>query len=205
MSSQFSDSAPVKVKLLQGALYSEDASAWKTLVAHSKSIEDYFRDLGLSLVIDSNEGWAYLEQQDLEGEPEMVQLFKRRPLSFETTVLLLILREELLRFDGTPRATETVPTVTQQWLLDELSAFVRSQNNEVRRESSLKAVVRQAVGLGVLREMKSGGDEPTYQILRIVKAKLPDAKISEVRERLKAPPPQDENDDESENGDQSAD
>jgi hypothetical protein len=205
MHSQFSDAAPVKVKLLQGALYSEEAAAWRILMAHSKSIEDYFRDLGLSLVIDPNEGWAYLEQQDLEGEPEMVQLFKRRPLSFEATVLLLILREELLRFDGTPRATETVPTVTQKWLVDELSAFVRSQNNEVRRESGLKAVVRQAVSMGVLREIRSSGDETTYQILRIVKAKLPDAKISEVRERLKAPPPEDDDDDDTENGDQPAD
>lgn len=199
MENRYSDAAPVKVKLLQGPIYSEDAAAWKTLFAHEEQIGSYFRDLGLSLVVDRAEGWAYLEQQNMEDEPTMIQLFKRRPLSFEATLLLVILREELLRFDSTPRAVETVPTVSMKWLVDELSAFVPTLNNAVKRDGALKAVVKQGVAMGVLREILSDEDDTTYQILRIVKAKLPEAKISEIKERLKNSAA---NATEGENGDQ---
>ncbi len=188
MENRYSDSAPVKVKLLQGPIYSEDAAAWKILFAHEESIGAYFRDLGLSLVVDRAEGWAYLEQQNMDAESTMIQLFKRRPLSFEATLLLVILREELLRFDSTPRAVETVPTVSMKWIVDELSAFVPELNNAVKRDSALKAVVKQGVVMGVLREILSDEEDTTYQILRIVKAKLPEAKISEIKERLKTSP-----------------
>lgn len=197
MDNRYSEAAPVKVKLLQGPIYAEDAASWKILVAQEEPIAAYFRDLGLSLMVDKAEGWGYLEQQDMDGEPTMIQLFKRRALSFEVTLLLVILREELLRFDSTPRAIETVPSVSTKWLIDELSSFVPEQNNAVKRDSALRAIVKQGIAIGVLREILSDGDDATYQILRIVKAKLPEAKIAEIKERLKAPPIE-----EGDNGDQ---
>ncbi len=202
MEKPYSDTAPVKVKLLQGAIYDDDPVAWKLILANEDPLREFFRELGQTLIVDRAEGWAYLEQDDLDGHENMVQLFKRRPVSFEATVVLLLLREELLRFDGTPRAVETVPTVTLSWLVDELSAFVPDQNNLVKRDAALKAVVRQVVSMGVLREIKNDENDTTYQILRIVKAKLPEAKISEIRERLRAQPTRTE---EPDNGDQPAD
>lgn len=183
-------------------MYQEDGDIWKKLLAYQEPLRGFFHELGLELIVDEKEGWGYLEQQDLSADRMMLQLFKRRPLSFEMTMLLVILREELLGFDSTPRAVATVPTVQLSRLLELLATFVPEQNNAVRRETALKSIVRQGVTMGIIREIRSDDVDTVYQILRVVKAKLPEARIAEIRERLKAQPNRQE---EFENGEQQTD
>lgn len=184
MENRFPESSPVKVRLLQGAVYVEDARTWSLLLAHQSEIARYFHDLGALLVVDVAEGYAYIEQMDVDDDHGMVRLFRRRQLSFETTMLLVILREELLRFDAKPLAVATIPTVEHEWLIEQMSAFVPERNNRVKRQTAIEQVIRGAVQLGVLREVENPSGAQTYQIMRIVKAKLPEEKLSEVKERL---------------------
>jgi hypothetical protein len=202
MESRFSESSPVKVSLLHGALYSDDPVLWKALLDHQAAISDYFHEIGLALVVDPQEGYAYLEQMDVEQDDGMPRLFRRRYLGFEFTMLLVILREELLRFDATPRAAASIPTVEEDWLVEQMGSFIVEMNNQVKRRGVVDQAIALAVRLGVLRRVQTVGDSRTYQIMRIVKAKLPEEKITEVRARLRAG--QSVREDES-NGDQSND
>jgi 1,2-phenylacetyl-CoA epoxidase catalytic subunit len=103
-------------------------------------------------------------------------------------MLLVLLREELLRYDATPAAVASIPTVEQPWLIEQMAAFVPERNNRVKRQGAIEQVIRAAVTMGVLRDIDSTAEAQTYQIMRIVKAKLPEEKLTEVRDRLKAAP-----------------
>ncbi len=185
MESRFSASAAVKVTLLKGPVYSEDAELWKLLLDHQGPISDYFHDIGLSLVVDPQEGYAYLEQTDVDQDDGMPRLLRRRDLSFEATLLLVILRDELLKFDSTPRAAASVPVVAEEWLVDQMSSFVSEMKNQVKRRTVVEQAIAQAVKAGVLRRLQTVGEGSTYQIMRIIKAKLPEEKLAEIRDRLK--------------------
>jgi hypothetical protein len=57
-------SAPVKVRLLQDAIYSDEADLWATLLRYRQHIENYFQEIGLNLVVHEEDGFAYLKQAD---------------------------------------------------------------------------------------------------------------------------------------------
>ena len=43
--------APVKVRLLQDAVYSEDEELWQLVQRYRQHLQDYFRELGLDMVV----------------------------------------------------------------------------------------------------------------------------------------------------------
>jgi hypothetical protein len=51
-------------------------------------------------VLDEGEGFAFIRQIEVEGEEQVPRLIRKRALSYHATVLLVCLREELVRFDS---------------------------------------------------------------------------------------------------------
>ena len=50
--------APVIVKLLQGAVYSED-KLWNELISNQYPIGRYFRQIGIELIVEEKEGMHF--------------------------------------------------------------------------------------------------------------------------------------------------
>ncbi|MGA9380652.1 MAG: DUF4194 domain-containing protein [Phormidium sp.] len=80
--------APVILKLLQGAMYSDDPH-WDRLQSYLAPIKDYFGKIGLQVQNYEMEGFAYLEQPEPNTEdrtePPLPRLTVRRQLSFKLT------------------------------------------------------------------------------------------------------------------------
>ncbi len=89
--------------LLQGVVYSDDAKVWDIVLGHISPLESHFARLGLLLVVDEPEGLAYLRQladDELpEGYDRLPKLFHKSRLSYGATLLCVLLREELRRFE----------------------------------------------------------------------------------------------------------
>src|SRR5688500_11864541 len=100
MSELFSPASFVKVRLLREPLYREDQDLWNTLRAQRDEIRHYFRQIGQELVVDDGDGFAFIRQLESHGDEPVPRLIQRRPLSYQATLLLVCLREELLRFEG---------------------------------------------------------------------------------------------------------
>src|SRR6266849_4561853 len=94
--------APAVIRLLQGPLYSDDATAWKLLVQHSDQIRNYCGQMGLELLLHEEDGFAYLRQPEWEDDEgrsiELPRLTRRQPLSRDVSMLCVLLREQLLLF-----------------------------------------------------------------------------------------------------------
>ena len=92
----------VLIALMKGVTEREtDPALWQALLGMQTRVRDHVAILGLDLVLDEAEGYAYLRQRpSQEGEGELPRLIARRQLGYHVSLLLALLRKKLVEFDA---------------------------------------------------------------------------------------------------------
>ena len=93
------------IPLMKGVVYRDgNEAAWQQVRQLQAQVRDYVDVLGLQVVIDEAEGYAYLRQRpaDEDDSSQIPRLVPRRSLSFHVSLLLALLRKKLA--SSTPRA-----------------------------------------------------------------------------------------------------
>lgn len=175
---------PVLVNLFQGVLYREEAAAsWQALVELQARVRDYGAVIGLDLVFDEAEGYAYLRQRPRSPEePELPRLVQRRPLSFPVSLILVLLRKKLAEFDATGGDTRLV--VSRDDIAEQMRLFLPETANEARLLDRMETHLNKVVELGFLRRLK--GHDAHYEVRRILKAFVDAQWLDEFSRRLEA-------------------
>lgn len=184
---EFRDWQVAAVRLLQGVVYSDETEAWNMLLASQSQLESYLGRLGLLLVVDEPEGLAYLRQAEHEESPEgyeqLPKLFRRSRLGYWPTLLCVLLREHLRRFEDEDLANERC-VVEVDALFDEWRAFFPASYDEVRQRRDLDSALGKLAELGFVRQFS---DEPeAWEIRRILKARLPASELENLKAQLLA-------------------
>jgi len=183
------DFGAAAVHLLRGVLYRDKEAAWAALIRYRGRLEEYFAVLGLQLLVDEAEGFAYLRQYQEEeaaaaGLPDdFPTLMSRRRLSYSLTLLLVLLRKRLLDFEMAGDDTRLV--LSQRDMVEMMRIYEDSlQTNERRREDLILKYIKRLVDYGFLQPMKA---EPNrYEVNRIIKAYLPVDELKKVADKLRA-------------------
>ncbi|MBP0632065.1 MULTISPECIES: DUF4194 domain-containing protein [unclassified Cupriavidus] len=181
------------VPLLKGVLYRDaDAAAWHALLNLQPTVRDYVAVLGLELVLDEAEGYAFLRSQpdsddDSTGRPP--RLIARRQLSFPVSLTLALLRKKLAEFDATGGDTRLVLTLDE--IAELLRVFLPAGTNEVKLIDQIELHVNKIVELGFLRRLKTdpgarAGNRTGFEVRRILKAFIDAQWLSEFDSRLAA-------------------
>lgn len=177
--------APALIKLLQGIVYHDDAPIWTILLHHQAAVTEHFERMGLALYLDEAEGYAYLQQPELDDDARnaraLPRLTRRDRLSYPVTLLLVLLREALLQFDsGEPQSDRLVLAIEE--LRDMQRLFYHDRSDEIKLARALDSHVTRVVELGFLRRL-SGGEE-RYEVKRILTAKISADVLGEIKEKL---------------------
>ena len=178
--------AHVVIKLLQDVLYDEESSAWSDLLTFQIPVRDYFAKIGLQLHLDEREGFAFLKQQADDDEQTLPRLVRRVPLSYEVTLLCVLLREMLEDFDM-KNVESRKCFVTTQELQEKIEIFLKDSPNKVRLLDRFDKTIQTAVRLGFLKDMGLTNPESAdarYEVRRIIKAKITHEKLAEIRQKL---------------------
>ncbi len=157
--------------LMKGVVYRDThEAAWRHLLGLRPQVQDYVAVMGLTVVIDEAEGYAFLRQrEDAEaddGQPPLPRLIPRRSLSFHVSLLLALLRKKLAEFDASDSDTRLILTRAQ--IIDLVRLFLPSSSNEARLVDQIDAYIKKVVELGFLRPVKDSGS--AYEVRRILKA-----------------------------------
>ena len=73
--------AALKVRLLKGPVYrAKHRDLWDVLERDQALIRSYFDQIGLSLRLDDAEGYAFLQQREVDTEEEQTEIPDPRPL-----------------------------------------------------------------------------------------------------------------------------
>ncbi|MEK0192446.1 MAG: DUF4194 domain-containing protein [Oscillatoriales cyanobacterium] len=182
-----SDYASAIIKLLQGILYDDDGD-WGKLLNNEQNVREYFGKIGLRLYLDEAEGYAYLQQPDGDDGDEkaktLPRLVKRLPLSYEVTVLCVLLREKLLEFNNST-SDSTRCIVYKHQIHDLMRQFFPEQTDDQKLLKKFDESINRVVKLHFLKELKNTEGE-SYEIRRILKAKIPAEKLTEIKKGLEA-------------------
>jgi len=175
---------PLLVSLFQGVLYREQALAsWQALLDLQARVRDYCVVIGLDLILDDAEGYAYLRQRPrLPEEPELARLVQRRPLSFPVSLILVLLRKKLAEFDATGGETRLV--VSREDIAEQMRLFLPETANEARLLDRMETHLNKVVELGFLRRLK--GEDAQYEVRRILKAFVDAQWLDDFGQRLDA-------------------
>lgn len=171
------DLSTLIIPLLKGVIYQEgDAGLWNALANLQARVRDYVAVLGLELVLDEAEGYAFLrsraEAED-DAAPRLPRLVARRPLSFPVSLLLALLRKKLAEFDASGGDTRLV--LTRDQIVDLIRVFLPESSNEAKLVDQIEAHLNRIVDLGFLRRLKPGsgassGQAAVFEVRRILKA-----------------------------------
>ena len=176
--------AHVILKLLRGAIYSDD-SHWDELQSNLIAIKEYFGKIGLQVRHYETEGFAYLEQPDPDPEDQteaLPRLTARHQLSFNVTILCVLLREQLRQFDASDATGRLVLSIEK--IRDLLQPYLPEGNNEERFRREVDGLVKQAMELRFLKRL-SGQDE-NYEVRPILKAKVDADTLELLKQKLAA-------------------
>lgn len=178
------------IKLLQGPVYADEPKYWPDIALHKLPLIAFFNQLGIELVVMEQEGLAFIRQR--KGEPDepvsqLPRLVRKRGLTYEQTLLCVMLREWIEEFD----AKTTVGSrlfITKKEIRERVDIFFKDQTNRSRLYKQLDTSIEQAVNsLGILkknREDDTDEENNQYEVRRIIKAMINNELLEEIKEKL---------------------
>ena len=177
---------PILMHLLRGVLYREQHERlWPELLRLRGPVSDYFALVGLDLVLDELEGYAFLRQprtaEAAEPSEALPRLVRSQPLSYPVSLLCVLLRKRLAEVDAAGGETRLILTRAQ--MMDMLRLFLPDQANEARLMDQIDTHIQKVVDLGFLRELK--GQTDTYEVRRILKTLVDTDWLVDLEEKLR--------------------
>lgn len=159
------------VKLLKSPV-ERNSSAWNDVVNYQLEIQEFISQIGLELIVKKEEGFAFVKQfEDSEGNT--LGLITRRQIGFETSIILVVLRQSLEEFDNNPTQFQVAEKfITDTEIKEELELFLQEGYNRLRFLKDLDKYIKNVVELGYLKEISKKDIETKYQIQRIIKEKI---------------------------------
>jgi hypothetical protein len=174
----------VVVPLLKGVLYMADNPAqWNALLDLQFRVRDYVAVLGLELMLDEAEGYAYLRSFPEEEGPDSLKrprLVARRQLSFPVSLLLALLRKKLAEFDA--RGGDTRLILTREEIVELIRVYLPEGTNETRLIDQVGTHLNKVADLGFIRRLR--GQSNTFEVRRILKAFVDAQWLAEFDQRL---------------------
>ena len=177
-----SPTAHVKARLFKEPLYLEDGILWDELLRSRGECADWFSGIGLELVVDEEEGYAFLRQPDTDEIQGAPRLIARRQLSYDTTLLLVCLRQELATNDARD-ADQARVIRTKREIVELVAGFLGETNDEVRDVKKVDRAIEQVVDLGFLKRL-GGTTADDYEIRRILKARIGPTELESIKKKL---------------------
>jgi hypothetical protein len=176
-------SIPV-IALLRGVVHRDsDEELWYTLLAIQPAVRDYVKVLGLELVLDEAEGFAWLRTaQEVDGSEALPRLMTRRQLPYLPSLLLALLRKKLAETDSSGEGQRLI--LSRDELVDLVRVFLPASTNDARITEQVTAAANRVEDIGFIRRLK--GQDQLFEVRRVLKAFVDAQWLADFDERLAA-------------------
>lgn len=170
------------ITLMKGVTFADaEPALWQSLLTLQARVRDHVGVLGLDLILDEAEGYAYLRQRlTAEGETELPRLVPRRQLSYPVSLLLALLRKKLAEFDA--QGAETRLILGRDDIVEMMRVFLPDTSNQARLMDRIDAHINRVIDLGFLRRLQ--GRDDRFEVRRILKAFVDAQWLSEFEQRV---------------------
>lgn len=178
----------VLISLMKGITTRDDhPEIWQALLSLQVRVREYAAVIGLELILDEAEGYAYLRQRPSSpAEAELPRLVVRRQLGYSVSLLLALLRKKLAEFDAAGGDARLI--LSSEQIADLMRLFLAETGNEARLMDRVDGDIRKIVELGFLRKLQ--GNDDCFEVRRILKSFVDaqwldqfDRRLAEYKER----------------------
>ncbi len=171
------------IALMKGVVFrQDDERLFHQLDEGQIAIRDYVRVLGLELVIDDSEGYAWLKTREPEeGQTPLPRLVGRRRLSYPVSLIIALLRKKMAESDAAGQDTRLILSVED--IADMVKVFLPSGSNEARFLDKINTHLNRIADLGFIRRLK--GQKDRIEVVRILKAFVDAQWLHEFDDRLR--------------------
>lgn len=171
------------IALMKGVVFrQDDERLFQQLDEGQIAIRDYVRVLGLELVIDDSEGYAWLKTREPEeGQTPLPRLVGRRRLSYPVSLIIALLRKKMAESDAAGQDTRLILSVED--IADMVKVFLPSGSNEARFLDKINTHLNRIADLGFIRRLK--GQKDRIEVVRILKAFVDAQWLHEFDDRLR--------------------
>ncbi|MCD8454226.1 DUF4194 domain-containing protein [Tenacibaculum finnmarkense genomovar ulcerans] len=173
------------VKLLKGTV-NKNESIWNDILIYQNEIQEYISKIGLELIVKENDGFAFLKQFEIDNDNNTIGISSRRQVGFETSIVLVILRQIIEEFENDPtNFTVTEKYITASELKEQIGFFIPENYNTIKVLKNIETYIKNVEKLGYLKEIGTSEDEKKYIIHKIIKEKITLDILNEFKENLK--------------------
>lgn len=178
--------AKAATKLLQGPVFEDQEELWAETNKYQSELTQYFEKIAIELVIDNRDGYAYLKQIPLDDLGTTIGLIRRIPLTYELTLVCVLLREWLMEFELNDTETANL-YITPKEFRDRLEMFFKEKANELKFIKELNRHLESCEKMGFLKlvhKESTNPDEHRYEVKRIIKAKITNEELIRFKKQL---------------------
>lgn len=181
---QIAPFAKAAIQLLKGPVFNDQPAAWDLLLTYQTSIKKYFEQIALQVIIDQEDGYAYLKQMNLEDE-STIGLVRRTPLSYDLTLVCVLLREWLHEFEREVDQPDLY--ITPKKFRERIEVFFKEKANELKFIKQLNRYLDECTEQGLLKRINNNEmnpDESLYLVRRMLKARINLDELHTIKNQL---------------------
>lgn len=176
------------IKLLKGPMEYVERSSWEKLLQYKTELTSFLQQLGLTLVLDEQDGYAYIRHAgnaDDEEEGTEVIWMQRRPLTYEESIMLVLLREMMAEFE-VGEATSRELIKKRREIKEYAELFFKENASRVKFLKEIDRLIDKAEENGFLdrHENHEVADEQKFRIKKIIKAKVDGEVLEQFKQQL---------------------
>ncbi|TQI69640.1 uncharacterized protein DUF4194 [Gramella sp. Hel_I_59] len=184
LSSNLKEYSLAIVRLLKGTVNSDD-KVWDDVLLYRKSIQEYVNVIGLELIIKENDGYAFLKQFPIDDDDNTIGLVSRKQVGFETSVLLVVLRQFLEDFETNPvDFSGSEKFIDNEELINQIELFLPEKYDKVGYLKKLEDYIKRIEKLGYIKRLDSDDLNTRYRIHKIIKEKVSIDALEEFKNKL---------------------
>jgi hypothetical protein len=173
------------VKLLKGPVEYLEKTTWEQLLTYQSELTRFLQQLGLVLILDKEDGYAYLEQLRLDEEENTVGWVRRIQLGYEESILLVLLRDMMAEFEvGEVSNRELIKK--RREIKEYAELFFKENPSRVKFIRDLDRLIDRVEELDFLEKVEQHdlADEQKFRIKKIIKAKVDNEILENFKHQL---------------------
>ncbi|PUZ30159.1 protein of unknown function [Chitinophaga costaii] len=176
---------PVFIKLLKGPVEYVDKSIWEKLLQYKSELVAFLLPLGLLLVLDEQDGYAFLKHTTTDEEENAVSWIPRRALTYEESIMLVLLREMMAEFEVGAATTRELIRKRRE-IKEYAELFFKENASRVKFLKEIDRLIDRTTENGFLEQIATHEipDEQSFRIKKIIKARVGSEELDAFLEAL---------------------
>jgi len=179
--------ASLVVKLLKGPVEYVEKSAWEKLLQYKVELIIFLQQLGLTLVLDEQDGYAFVKHAMSEDEEAYVSWVRRRSFSYEESIMLVLLREMMAEFEISDSSSRELIKKRRE-IKEYAELFFKEGASRIRFLKDIDRLIDKVEENGFLQKIENHDliDEQKFRIRKIIKAKVDSEALEQFQQQLLA-------------------